>query len=114
MRLISGACPMIVRLSTSRVRNSWRLKQHRHGPRPAPGAHESTIQTRQREVRPARPDQRLKVKLARVLTLAPGLHPFTFAPSAASGDPPASSEGIPEGFHEHENIKDGRWQYCRG
>ena len=72
------------------------------------------MQARQREVRTARPDQRLKVKLAGVVALAPGLHPFSRLPQVQrTVIRQPGSEGIPEGFHDHETIKDGRWQYCR-
>jgi hypothetical protein len=100
-------CPVTLTSSRSGT------EQDRHSARSGTRANQSAIQARQRQVRDARPDQGLKVKRARVLALAPGLHAFALTPRAASGGAPPCRQCVSEGFHEHENIREHRRRLAR-
>jgi len=75
--------------------------QERDAPRPALRAHQPAFQSREREICPACPNQRLHIQLGTIDALANGFHAIAIAECATCRDPPPEPPRLAECLNRH-------------
>ena len=101
----------VARLTLGSNRQLRNIEQERDAPRPADGGNISPFSTlREREIRPACPNQRLLIQLGTIDALANGFHAVAIAKCATCRDPAPSrhsSSSISTAIEQSENSSRG-------
>ncbi len=92
-------------LSLRPARDGRRLENQIDAAVAAARAHHPIVESRQRHVAPARPDERLHIQLGAIPTLRRRPRVIHSAVDATRVHPPAGRQGVFQGLDRHENIK---------